>query len=219
MIYDVIDYFQLYKLSRLIDLGEFKEIDFTANTFFQYLIDNFDKDKIKVFVNVENKEINGFAICSLSQDVVTQRPEVFIDLAWTKKGTNGKIGEELLGKVEDYARGLKLSRVSGFTLRGQEKAIFAKYGFRPYSIIMVKDLKQLTDGLQNDDKGAKTSLQRDKSAHKGIATTHKQKVRGHQRVCKEYYEKNKEKILQRRKELYHMNKKKKHEQSLTTGSG
>lgn len=211
MIFHIIDYYQLYKLSRLIDLGEFKEIDFTANTFFQYLIDNFDKDKIKVFVNVENKEINGFVICSLSQDVVTQRPEVFIDLAWTKKGTNGKIGEELLGKVEDYARGLKLSRISGFTLRGQEGAIFKKYGFRRYSTIMVKDLKDTAKRPQDRQKEPKTRLQGDNNASKGI-TSHKQ-------VCKAYYERNKKKLLQKRKERYSMNKKRKYEQNLNTGSG
>ena len=216
MIYNVIDYFQLYKLSRLIDSGEFKGIDFTAQTFFQYLIDNFDQDKIKVFVNVEKKEINGFAICSLSQDVVTRRPEVFIDLAWIKKGTDGRIGEDLLEKVEDYARSLKLSRISGFTLREQEGAMFKKYGFRRYSTIMVKDLKQVSSEPQNAQKEAKTSLQTEKKAHKKIAAatksrSFKQRIRSHQRVCKEYYERNKEKIKQRQKERYI---KKKYEESL-----
>lgn len=199
MIFHVIDYRQLYKLSRLIDLGEFKGIDFTAETFFHYLIDRFDADKIKVFVNVENKEINGFVICSLSQDVVTERPEVFIDLAWIKKGTNGKVGEELLEKAEDYTRELNLSRISGFTLRGQEKAMFRKYGFRPYSTIMVKDLKQLSNGLQNSDKGAKARLQEDNNVPKVVTTSHKQE-------CKEYYAQNKGKILQKRKEHYKLKK-------------
>ena len=140
MIYNVIDYHLLYKLSRLIDLGEFKGIQFTAATFWHYLMDRFDTDKIKVFVSVENKEINGFVICSLSQDVVTESPEVFIDLAWIKKGTNGRVGDGLLKKTEEYTRSLNLSRISGFTLRGQEKAMFKKFGFRRYSTIMVKDL-------------------------------------------------------------------------------
>ena len=34
----------------------------------------------------KKKEINGFVISSLSQDVVMGRPEVFIELAWVKKG-------------------------------------------------------------------------------------------------------------------------------------
>jgi len=198
LIYNVIDYHQLYKLSRLIDLGEFKGIDFTAETFFHYLIDRFDKDRIKVFVNVENKEINGFAICSLSQDVVTERPEVFIDLAWIKKGTNGKVGEELLEKVEDYTRKLNLSRISGFTLRGQEKAMFGKYGFRRYSTIMVKDLKQVPDGLQNDDKEVKIRLQKDNNASKEFTSRKQKNI--------EYYAKNRQKILQKRKEHYKLKK-------------
>lgn len=201
MIFHVIDYHQLYKLSRLIDLGEFKGIDFTAETFFHYLIDRFDKDRIKVFVNVENKEINGFVICSLSQDVVTERPEVFIDLAWVKKGLDGKVGEELLKKVEDYTRKLKLSRISGFTLRGQEGAMFKKYGFRPYSTIMVKDLKA-SSRPQNGDKGVKTRLQEDNKAPEAVTTSHKQE-------CREYYAQNREKILQKRKEHYKLKKMKK----------
>jgi len=197
MILDVRDYYQLYKISKLIDSGEFKEIDFTAQTFFQYLIDNFDRDKIKVFVNVENKEVNGFVICSLSQDVVTQRPEVFIDLAWVKKGTDGKIGEELLKKVEDYTKSLKLSRVSGFTLRGQEGAMFKKYGFKRYSTIMVKDL---TETPQIGEKGLEIAPEGDKSLVK--------EVRSHKETCKRYYEKHKKTLRQKRRERYRMNKNK-----------
>lgn len=148
MIYNVIDYHLLFKLSRLIDLGEFKGIQFTAATFFHYLMDRFDTDKIKVFVSVENKEINGFVICSVSRDVVTERPEVFIDLAWTKKGTNGNVGAGLLKKAEEYTLSLNLSRISGFTLRGQERGMFKKYGFTKYSTIMVKDLKEETNVKQ-----------------------------------------------------------------------
>jgi len=197
LILDVRNYYQLYKISQLINLGDFKDIDFTAQTFFQYLIDNFDRDKIKVFVNVENKEINGFVICSLSQDVVTQRPEVFIDLVWVKKGIDGNIGDDLLKKVEDYTKSLKLSRISGFTLRGEEGAMFRKYGFRPYSTIMVKDL---TEAPQNAEKGAEMGLQDTKSYFEAS--------KSHKDVCKRYYEKHKKTLRQKRRKRYRMNKSK-----------
>lgn len=195
MIFDVRDYYQLYKISRLIDLGEFKDIDFTTQTFFQYLIDRFDKDKIKVFVNIENKEMNGFVICSLSQDVVTQRPEVFIDLSWVKKGTDGNIGKELLQKVEDYARELKLSRISGFTLRDEQVAMFRKYGFSKYSIIMVKNL----DGKERI---AEVEAEAEPKAEEKL----KAKTLSHKEKCKEYYKRNRSKVLQKRKQDYQMKK-------------
>lgn len=181
MIFPVIDYHQLYKLSRLIDMGEFKDIDFTAETFFHYLIDRFDVDRVKVFVSSENREINGFVICSLSEDVVTQRPEVFIDLAWVKRGSDGKIGQELLKKVEEYARALKLNRISGFTLRGQEGAMFKKYGFRKYSVIMVKDL---------DGKDTKAEPMK-------MTKVEKNRL---------YYQKNRDRIIQRSKKHYELKK-------------
>ena len=198
MIYNVIDYFQLYKISQLIDSGEFKDIEFTANTFFHYLIDNFDKDRIQVFVNVEDKEIDGFVICSLSQDVVTQRNEVFIDLTWIKKGTDGNIGKELLEKVEDYARKLNLTRISGFTLRGEQKAMFAKYGFRPYSTIMVKDLNG-KERIAEIEAGAepKSEEKSEKSEEKRVK---------HNEQSRKYYQKHRAGVLQKRKQNYKIKK-------------
>lgn len=215
MITETKDYYILYRISRLVDAGIFEGIDFTAQTFFSYLINRADKDKIKVFVNVENKEINGFAICSLSEDVVTQRPEVFIDLAWVKKGVDGKVGKDLLEKIEDYAKSLNLNRISGFTLRGQEDAMFRKYGFRRYSTIMVKDLIRNPHEPQKVKEEIRTEPQNNNTSKDPVS------MNKHKEVCRAYYKKHRKELLKKRRERYLMKKimSKKYEQSRNTGSG
>ncbi|MGE4358054.1 MAG: hypothetical protein AB7E08_05860 [Candidatus Omnitrophota bacterium] len=128
-IFEVDNYEVLWRISRLIDKGVFKGLDYTADDFFRYLIENFDKDAIKVFASVNGtNQIEGFVICSLAKNVIRNTPQVFIDLAYIDKKVDKNVGLELLKKIEDYARKLNINEICGFSLKG-ERAVFDKYGF------------------------------------------------------------------------------------------
>lgn len=129
MIVEVKDYNILWRISRLIDKGIFKQIDCNGDDFFRYLIDEFDREKIKVYASVNgNKKMEGFVVCSLSKSLVTNKPEVFIDLAYVDKDADKNIGKELLNKVEDYSRSLGIDKITGYSLKG-ERSMLKKYGF------------------------------------------------------------------------------------------
>lgn len=141
MIYEVKDYYLLHRISRLIDKGIFKDLNYTADQFFNYLIERFDKDKIKVFASVKNKRIEGFGVCSLNKDLITGKPEVFIDLGWVDKKAERKVAKELLKKIEDYAKSLNISRITGYTKKDL-RGIYKKYGFLKDYIVVYKELKK-----------------------------------------------------------------------------
>lgn len=128
MIIEVNDYEILWRISRLADSGIFKGMDYSSDELFRYLIERFDSDKIKVFASVEGNAIQGFVICSLARGVIKKNPQVFIDLAYTDKKADKSLGLELMNRVEEYAKSLKINEVCGFSLKG-ERGMFDKYGF------------------------------------------------------------------------------------------
>lgn len=143
MILEVSDYEILWRISQLIDKGCFKYIDYTANEFFKYLLDEWDIGKIKVFVSInDKKEIDGFVICSLIKDIVRKKNQVFIDLAYVDKEAPKETGQELLNRVEDYAKSLNIDEICGYSLKG-ERAMFKKYGFELDYSVFIKRIKNM----------------------------------------------------------------------------
>lgn len=139
MITEVKDYYILYRISRLIDKGLFEGIGYSADDFLKYLMDKTETDKIKVFASIENNKINGFAVCSLAKDIVRDKPQVFIDLAYIEPKSNGT-GALIMKKIEEYARFLKVNELCGYSLRG-EKSMFKKYGFNLDYRVYIKKLE------------------------------------------------------------------------------
>jgi len=142
VVVEVKNYEILWRISRLVDTGVFGKLGYTADDFFHYLIDNFDNEQIKVFAYIDNQKIEGFTICSVSENLISGKLELFIDLAWVDKHAKGDVGKKLLRRVEDYARELKLNKVSGYTTLTKERAILRKYGFKNEAIIMSKILEE-----------------------------------------------------------------------------
>ncbi len=143
MIVEVKDYYILWKISRLIDKGVFKDIGYTADEFFVYLRDKWDDERIKVFAYIDNGEIKGFAVCSLVRGMVRKVPQVFIDLAYIKKG-EPKIGDKIVERIEKYAKELKVNEITGYSQRG-ERAIFRKYKFDLDYTVYTKKLERQKD--------------------------------------------------------------------------
>jgi len=141
MITEVNDYEILWHISRLADSGVFKGLDYNANDLFRYLIERFDSDKIKVFAAIEENNIQGFVICSLARGVIKKTPQVFIDLAYINKKADKSVGPQLMKKIGEYAKSLKINEVCGFSLKG-EKGMFDKYGFTLEYKCYKKDLKE-----------------------------------------------------------------------------
>jgi len=142
VVVEVKDYDILWRISRLVDTGAFGKLGYTADEFFRYLIDNFDQGEIKVFAYIKDKKIVGFVVCSVSENLISGEKEVFIDLAWVDRHADGKVGKDLLKKVEVYTRGLNLKKISGYTTLTKERAILRKYGFKNEAIIMSKVLEE-----------------------------------------------------------------------------
>jgi DNA-binding Lrp family transcriptional regulator len=131
MIKEATDYKLLYRISRLVDSGVFKGIDYTGDEFFRYLIDKFDEDRVKVFVSIKEDKLNkleGFAICSLVKGDIREVPQVLIRLAYVDKKAGKDTGEKLMNKIEAYAGELKVDEVCGYSLRGT-KSMYKRYGF------------------------------------------------------------------------------------------
>ncbi|HDP36815.1 MAG TPA: hypothetical protein ENN27_02940 [Candidatus Atribacteria bacterium] len=148
-IVEITDYALLYRISLLIDRGAFKFIDYDSQSFFRYLIDRFDEDKIKVFASVNGSNtIEGFAICSLTEDIIRKTPQIFIDLAYIAKKADKTVGNELMKKIEDYAKTLKIDEICGFSLKG-EKSMLDRYGFElDYRAYIKKLNKGVSDEKQ-----------------------------------------------------------------------
>ncbi len=128
MIIDVKHYETLFRISLLIDKGVFKHIDYTSDQFFKYLLERWDKDQIRVFAAVDKGNILGFAVCSVQENVIRKKPQVFIDLAFVSNDAPKETGIDLMTRIEDFARELKIDEITAFSLKG-ERSMFRKYGF------------------------------------------------------------------------------------------
>lgn len=128
-IIEVKDYEILYRISRLIDKGEFK-VNYTADDFFRYLIKEIEETKmLKVFASISPEaQMQGFIIVSVTRDLVRDIRSLFIDLAWVEKSAGAEIGPALLERAEDFAREIGITQLVGYSQKG-EKSMLKRYGF------------------------------------------------------------------------------------------
>ena len=124
MIQETTNSYQLFLISQAVP--EIRGADYTPMEFLKYMMDGLNSGNTKVFVDIDDTgKLNGFIVVSIAKSM--ERPELFIDLAKVDSKMNG-LGLELQKKVEEWAKELKINRISTLITKN-EKAFCKKYGF------------------------------------------------------------------------------------------
>ncbi len=127
-IVNVTDYELLWKISRMVDTGKIESVNYTADEFFRYLIDNMDARKIQVIVAIEGKDILGFGVYSIHKNIISEKLQAFIDIVYIDPHAPKDCGPKMLDKVEEFARMHKLDEIGCFSKK-RERGMWLKYGF------------------------------------------------------------------------------------------
>jgi len=125
-IYTVTDYDMLWKISRFAD--KIDGLNYTADEFFKYLIDNSDAHKIEVIASVEGSMMLGFGVYSIHENVISGKRQAFIDLTYIDPKAPKDTGPLMLDKVDEFARKHGLDEIGCYSKK-REKGMWAKYGF------------------------------------------------------------------------------------------